>query len=550
MLCKKLLLASLAACNLGGEKKLCHLLQACVPDIAVLGLAASRLRTGTSALSVSVQIQGIRALHRLRDQVLSGTLQDTINKALQAGKEDWKVPVQVDASRFFELYEENLLTLQELTHHQKEKLRDISRLANVHLSAPAGAGKTFVAVRRVLDVLDSGARVLYVAPTRELAHHFVYWIITRLASRSVPEALSTSSIQGVLARMLVLHKPYEVFLSVVIEEGSIDLKPVEGICPLKLMVIDESHNIFRADESQGRLGQVECGNRLLLSDDSQSSAVENNFPSMQRVKLTQVVRSTKRIVAGAAAFQLTAESITSVGTDGPPLKSFLFEAPSLETDLAEEYARHVTNAFLHLVNTFPGVSLHKRVALLFPNTDFLEQLEPLLHKVLYDKFPYRHFRFVRFVDSLRSLPERLRSFGAPRTEGLEEVILDTVDVADGLEQLIVICVGLDAAISGNSGDLAVRAQLYKGITRAQLLAIVVNEYVENGWFEFLSNVKYSPGELSEKELSPQPGDAAARICQQARESHASAQRTGISESFESRPASYEAQSPTHEGCIK
>ena len=542
MLYEKLLLASLAACNLGGEEKLCELLQACVPDIAVLSLAASRLRTAASGLSVRGQVQGIGAWHRLRDQVLSGALQDAINNALQAGKEDWKVPVQVDASRFFELCEENLLTLQELTHHQKEKLRDISRLANVHLSAPAGAGKTFVAVQRVLDVLDSGAHVLYVAPTKELIHYFVYWIITRLGSRSDPEALSTSSIQGILSRMLVLHKPYEVFLSVVLEDGSIDLQPAVDIRHFKLTVIDESHNIFRENESQGKLGHVEFGDMLLLSDESQSFAVADKFPRMQRVKLTQVVRSAKRIVAGAAAFQSTAESVTSVGTDGPPLKLFLFDASSFETDLelVEEYARHVSDAFLHLVNAFRGISLHKRVALLLPDARFLDQLEPLLHQALCDKFPHRHFDFVRFVDSLRSLPERLRSFGAPTTEGLEEVILDTVDAADGLEQLIVICVGLDAVIGGNSSDLAVRAKIYKGITRAQLLVIIVNKRVENGWFEFLRNVKYSSDELSGSDLSPQPCDAAAKICQQAR----------ISDNSLSQPASLEEQGPTHEGCIK
>ena len=457
--------------------------------------------------------------------MLSGTLQDDINEALS--ESDWHVPVQLDRSRFFELYDYNLLSLAELTPHQKEKLQNISRFADVHLSAPAGAGKTFVAVQRVLDVLDSApaARVLYVAPTVELTYHFLQWILVRHSFQAEDGVLSLSSMQELLSRVVVLHKPYTEFLSASLEHGNISFKPLTRVKPFKFAVIDESHNIFRVDRGQGELPQMACGYKLLLSDESQSSAVTANFPSMHRVKLTQVVRSTKRIVAGAAAFQLGTESTTSVSTDGPPLKSFLFDGPLVFSDLLEAYSQHVAYAFLHLANTFSGVSFHKRVALLVPDEDFLARLQPLVQIVLDNKFPHRRFRFVRFVDSLRSLPEHLLKFGAPTTGSSESVIMDTVDVADGLEHLIVICVGLDEEITQSTNDLAVRARFYKGITRAQLLAIVVNEHVKNGWLEFLSNVQYSGNcELSDLEASPQPCKAAADICQQAKESHPGEQK--------------------------
>lgn len=53
-----------------------------------------------------------------------------------------------------------------------------------------------------------------------------------------------------------------------------------------------------------------------------------NFPQVPEVKLTQVVRSSKRIVAGAAAFQgsFDKKDVTSLGPPGPPLKTFLFES--------------------------------------------------------------------------------------------------------------------------------------------------------------------------------------------------------------------------------
>ena len=173
----------------------------------VLGLGQDRLRTGTSALKVRILIKDVCALQSLRDRVLSGAIQDDINKALS--DPEWDVPVQVDKSRFFELYEENMLALNKLTPHQQEKLAAIGGHVDVHLSAPAGAGKTFVSVQHVLNILQSDppGYVLYVAPRRELIYHFQHWILVRLATQASPEDLTSSSIQDLLSRMLVLHEP-------------------------------------------------------------------------------------------------------------------------------------------------------------------------------------------------------------------------------------------------------------------------------------------------------------------------------------------------------
>ena len=107
------------------------------------------------------------------------------------------------------------------------------------------------------------------------------------------------------------------------------------------------------------------------------------------------------------------------------------------------------------------------------------------------------------------LPERLlRSSSHDLPE--ERLVFDTVDAADGLEHMIVVCVSLDAQIGGED-DLKTRAKLYKGITRAQLLAIVVNEHIRGGWLEFLGAVKFEHGHLRAEEASPQSSTAAAKI---------------------------------------
>ena len=89
-------------------------------------------------------------------------------------------------------------------------------------------------------------------------------------------------------------------------------------------------------------------------------------------------------------------------------------------------------------------------------------------------------------------------------------MLDTVDNFNGLERLIVIAVGLDAPIRpwrmGGAADaetswntLEVRARLDRAITRAHMLAMVVNEQVSGGWLEWLSRVELEEEEEFDRE---------------------------------------------------
>ena len=58
---------------------------------------------------------------------------------------------------------------------------------------------------------------------------------------------------------------------------------------------------------------------------------------------------------------------------------------------------------------------------------------------------------------------------------------------DGLERLIVICVGLDESMgSEDANALEARSLLYRAVTRAHMMVLVVNEFVPDGWFAFLS----------------------------------------------------------------
>ncbi|CAE7246869.1 PUB12 [Symbiodinium sp. CCMP2592] len=503
-----------------GDAKLRGILMECLPHVDVLDIGTHRLRPDLVALRAKLHIKSIGTLQKLRNRVLDGELEREINGRLA----DPRWEVGVSKSQFLRMYDSSLRALDKLTRHQRERLSVIRGSDMVHLSAPAGAGKTFVAVERVIDALNPAAdepapRVLYVAATVELIYYFVQWLAVRIESQRKDV--------GLLSGLLVLFKPYKQLLQLrmpaVLQEGRIEFDDHDKNDKLDLLVIDECHSMYQDGVDRGIIDDLHCSRRLLLSDNAQSSAVTATFPEMQKVQMTEVVRSTRQIVLGAASFQVNAEAAVPAGTDGPPVKSYIFEAPKDdEEERMKQYARRVMDAIVHVDNVYSGVSLHKRLALFVPNEKFLTKLKKVLSPLLCDGLPDRKFRFVKQGESLRWLPESLRSAGRPRAEEQEErrqeeIILDTVDVVDGLEHLIVICVGLDAPIQGEARDLVTRADLYKGLTRAQLLAVVVSEEVEDGWFSFLSSVRYEDGNKQSKEEAPSKyqSHAAAKVWQAA-----------------------------------
>ena len=88
--------------------------------------------------------------------------------------------VAVNRTHFAERYESSILALEELTSHQEEKLADCERAGDqvdIHIMAPAGAGKTFVALHLMLRTLrSSDQRVLFVARSPALCFFVTKWL--------------------------------------------------------------------------------------------------------------------------------------------------------------------------------------------------------------------------------------------------------------------------------------------------------------------------------------------------------------------------------------
>ena len=208
-------------------------------------------------------------------------------------------------------------------------------------------------------------------------------------------------------------------------------------------------------------------------------------------QLTEVVRSSQRIVAGAAAFQLggnKAQVTSQHNATGPPLKSFLFD---LEGDQIEAYAEHTLRALNHVMTTFGSLELHDRVAIVVSDERFAAAFRAPLADELLAQFPSRPFTL---VSAQEAAALALPSAGERGKE--EWLVLDSIAAMDGLERLIVIAVGLDAVIDKGSGSstLETRSRLYRALTRAHMMAVVVNEFLRGGWLEFLGHVSLKEDE--------------------------------------------------------
>jgi hypothetical protein len=191
---------------------------------------------------------------------------------------------------------------------------------------------------------------------------------------------------------------------------------------------------------------------------------------------------------------------------GPPLRSVLFDAEDGSNEPAA-YAEHTRQAIGQIVETFPRLSLHDRLAIIVPDEDFRAQLRPLLERQLNAAFPGR-FELVRTAAAAAACVVGGRFAGPGRQQQQqqqqprEQLVLDDMAQLDGLERLMVVAVGLDSAVGGAAAPqaasaLETRSRLYRAITRAHMLVVVVNTFLEGGWFQQLSRLKL-------EETTPEP----------------------------------------------
>jgi hypothetical protein len=444
-------------------------------------------------------------LQQLRDVVLSGDFEQGFY--ISQGQELFSI--MVDMSRFLDMYERCMLMLTTMTPHQQKKYHTCIQhnkailTEDVRLEGPAGSGKTFVGlclVERTLNV-DEQTCVLLVARTEALAYSLAKCIWMRNVDANMLTRLHVLC-GAALAR----------FMLRVTDEGLLLMEPVgERVeTQYKLVAVDEAHTLdhnLAATQIQRYTNEsIAVVPRLLISDVSQSEEFTDSWCNVllarkgnrnrikpKRAVLNQVVRCSRNIIDGAKDFQTNNAKSTECHHNalGPPLKSFLFEKNGRHQD--QVYAEKVFEALDFLHSKYPGLDLNNRVGIVTPTDEFTQRLECSLKERLRKRQQQQHQPQREFSGSNQPLSfvraaEASRRVVAVRSDGTEWIVLDTVEAFNGLERLIIIAVCLDSPLVKEG--LQTRSILYRALTRAQMMAIVVNEHLQGGWLEYLTFLKF------------------------------------------------------------
>ena len=293
-------------------KAVCNWMTTVLPSndfqLAEFGLCAALYsdegQDGKPILQVRILIPSVGFLHELRDDVISGELDKKLS-ALKVDVADFdfrtntnydlrtgavvqvrtgetstkltkELSVVVNKTAFASSYLSCVLALDKLTPHQEHVLRDCIGVQHVHLRAPAGAGKTFIALHRILQHLTSEEGCcLYVALNDALCFFVVRWICKRVRNPLQRRRL--------LKRLFVQYHDLTVGPRTVSEkQGVIHFTPLSGAAPPFAMVLaDEAHqHLFREPELRGVCSSIvqSCQQSVLLSDVSQSVGLQMPFP--------------------------------------------------------------------------------------------------------------------------------------------------------------------------------------------------------------------------------------------------------------------------------
>jgi len=458
-----------------------------------------------NTVNVYLGVTNIASFAKLRDTII-----------LPNNKFDLALaPFRVDTGAFIDLYAINLMKFVKLTSHQEEQLKNIRGAKVALLLAPAGTGKTFVAIQCMLEAIQDGDHVLFAAPTLSLVLFVVRWLV--LASGKHVERILDK------VRVLIDKNGWEfangpLRVIVVDNDGRQSFtveKPIDVVPSYAIVVVDEAHHVVGDVALQEQLQKIKTKKYLFLGDVSQSIAKEEftedriqiflDLPNSQTIvvaKLTEVVRSTKRIVAGASLFQLTSASKTETKThassEGFPLVPHLF-APVSADEQFKTYAFNIVQALKKMKKNLNDVNLDDRVMIICPDDNFVEELRlPLLEELRSQMNEQYNLVSALHASAALPLPPSINITDHPCW-----LVVDSIDKVDGLERLVVIATGLDKSIQETEGDIHTRSALYRALTRAQLAVAVVNEHVQDSFLEFLRGVKFNDDDFNEKKVKLQ-----------------------------------------------
>jgi hypothetical protein len=124
------------------------------------GCSVASLDVADLIVRVSLAVRSVACVGALRDAVLAGDLDRNLASSL-------KCVARADRGAFVERYARLMMRFPRPTPHQRQKLEQCAEAKTVLLLAPAGGGKTFVAIQRMLQVMRS-AGLLFQRPASML----------------------------------------------------------------------------------------------------------------------------------------------------------------------------------------------------------------------------------------------------------------------------------------------------------------------------------------------------------------------------------------------
>ena len=433
--------------------------------------------------------------------------------------------VKVDPNLIIQQYKQVQEHLDKLTPHQRQKLEEWVDNNSVRIFGPAGSGKTYIAMHKILEMIkqilkegQSARHILIAAQNPALTFTMAKWIFFAikkdhkrpgrfLSVRVGPNP--TGSTKNELYILFggskktsgsTIHKV--TFVKAKDGSHSIELAAVPGNkAPFfDMVVVDEAHHVFSANSdldpkllkthiqsrkarSQAKVDGTPVQMLILLSDASQVGATDSDikFPKVdQIINLVEIIRNSQRIIGGSLGYlsvndgahsyfnHADATSLEMTDMLGPPIRPYMISQPfKTQTERMATYAQIIHRALYELKEAYPGVEIHRKFAVIVPTTAFRNALvEALKVDRQHSKYCTEKDKFYpRYLSALQFAQQIEET---PRN-GADDVVVSTMKAYDGLETLGVLCVGMDSVKDGS----LTCCQIYRAMTRAHLFLVII-----------------------------------------------------------------------------
>ena len=256
-----------------------------------------------------------------------------------------------------------------------------------HLSAVAGAGKTFLAVQMVIETLkNSAGQIPHLS--RQICHYVSISCVglgdVGCMRRSFWNPCWTESLS------YTRHELHEVGNS----RRTSCWQPDQHTIQVQIWPHGRGWSAWHIQawcfgewfSEQSRYKKMACAVQSIAVISAQTS-LPSRYDWSKTDRGGPLHKTHRRRCCCLSCNPDDKEGLGSLCPDGPPLKTFLFEAAT--ADAVKDYGKyveHTLSAIQFIVHSYASLSLHHRLALLISDDDFRKEFQPKLDEALRDGF--------------------------------------------------------------------------------------------------------------------------------------------------------------------